>query len=74
VLPQLSVTVHDFVTVLVQPVPVGVPTIPIAVKPVLQLSVTVAAPKAAAICAGVGLQGREPAVPRLIAGFCVSLV
>ena len=55
-LPQASVTVHDFTTDLVQPVPVGAPTVPVAVKPVLQLSVTDAPPNAAAICAVVGLQ------------------
>jgi len=50
------------------------PTVPVAVSPVLQLSVTVAAPKAALICAGVGLHGTEDAAANAIVGACVSLV
>ena len=72
--PQASVTVHDFVTVLVQPVPVGAPTVPVAVKPVLQLSDTVAAPKAAAIWFIVGLQPKAVALVRAISGLMLSTV
>jgi hypothetical protein len=49
-----------------------VPTVPVAIKLVLQLSVTVAAPKAALISAGVGLQGTVVAAARVITGFSVS--
>ena len=50
VLPQASMTVQVFVAVKVQPAPgASAPTVPVAVKPVEQLSVTVAAPNAALI-------------------------
>jgi hypothetical protein len=74
VLPQLSVTVQVFVVEKLQPDPVSVPTTPVAVKPVLQLSEAVAPPKAAAIWAVVGLQGNVPAVAITIDGLTRSLV
>ena len=77
VLPQLSVTVQLLVTeVLRHPVPefTSMPTVPVAVKPVLQLSVTVDPPKAAAISSVVGLQPRAVAATRVITGSSVSLV
>jgi hypothetical protein len=49
VLPHASVTAQVLVTVFVQPVPVSAPVVPVAVKPVLQLSVTLAVPKTASI-------------------------
>ena len=50
VLPHASVTAHVFVAVKVHPDPgTSEPTVPVAVNPVEQLSVTVAAPKAALI-------------------------
>ena len=47
--PHPSVTVQFFVTERLQPIPCSAPIVPIAVNPWLQLSVTVAVPKAAAI-------------------------
>ena len=47
--PHPSVTVQFFVTEWLQPVPCSTPIVPIAVNPWLQLSVTLAVPKAAAI-------------------------
>ena len=56
VLPHASVAVHVFVTEREQPDPVSDPTVPVAVSPVLQLSVTVATvPNAFAISVVVGL-------------------
>jgi hypothetical protein len=56
VLPHASVAVHVFITDRVHPVPVSVPTVPVAVNPVLQLSVTLATvPNAFAISVDVGL-------------------
>src|SRR5207244_3836442 len=74
VLPHASVTVQDLVTVRVQPLPCSAPTVPVATSPLLQLSVTVAAPKAAAICAAVGLHGMAEAAASVITGFSVSRV
>jgi hypothetical protein len=74
-LPHPSVTVQIFVAVKVHPEPgTSAPTVPAAIKPVLQLSVTVAAPNAALICAGDGLHGTDVVVPKEIVGTCVSLV
>ena len=74
VLPQLSVTVQLFVTDQVQPEPVSAPTVPVAVNPVLQLSVTLADPKAASISVCVGLQGRVAGGAMVITGATVSLL
>jgi hypothetical protein len=52
----------------VHPLPDSVPTVPVAINPELQLSVTVAAPNAAAICALVGLQIREAGAASDITG------
>ena len=74
VFPHASVTVQLFVVENVQPEPVSDPTVPVAVNPLLQLSVTVAAPNAAAICAAVGLHGSDPAAANVITGGVVSTV
>jgi hypothetical protein len=75
VLPQLSVTVQLLVVEKVQPDPVSDPTVPVALSPLEQLSVTEAEPKAAAICPDVGLQvGIVPAAVSVITGAIVSLV
>src|SRR6266581_3418444 len=73
-LPHPSVTVHDLLTVRVHPVPCSNAIVPVAVNPLLQLSVTVALPNAAAICAAVGLQGSAEALSSVITGFSISLV
>src|SRR5258708_5797212 len=46
---------------------------PVAVNPVLQLSVTVAPPNAAAICAAVGLQGTAEGAANVITGASPSI-
>jgi hypothetical protein len=74
VLPQLSVTVHVFVTEKVHPLPVSAPNVPVAVSPALQLSVTVAFPNAPDICPGVGLHGTVPAGVNVITGLVVSFL
>src|SRR5207253_5539830 len=75
VLLQSSVTVHDLVTLQLQPVPAtSEPTVPVATNPGVQLSLTLAAPKAAAIWSALGLQGRTEAAPKVITGLVVSLV
>jgi hypothetical protein len=74
VLPQVSVTVQFLVVEKLQPEPVSVAWVPVAIKPVEQLSLTVAVPKAAVISAGVGLQSTVPAGVKLITGSSVSLV
>jgi hypothetical protein len=74
VFPHASVTVHVFVTEKVHPLPVSAPRVPVAVNPLLQLSVTLAVPNAPLICPAVGLQGKVPAGVRVIIGACVSLV
>ena len=52
VLPQASLTVHVLVIDTLQPVPgTSAPSVNVAVRPVEQLSVTLAVPKAALICA-----------------------
>src|SRR5262249_27708961 len=73
VLAQLSVTVHVLITERVQPLPVSDATVPVATRPALQLSVTVAAPKAALISACVGLHGKTVAGASVITGLVVSL-
>ena len=74
-LPQLSATDQLLVVEYEHPVPaVSLLTLPVAVRPVLQLSVTVAAPKAAAICTSVGLHPSAVASPMVMVGFSVSLV
>ena len=73
-LPQASVTVQFLVVENVQPEPVSVASVPIAVRPVEQLSLTVAVPKAAVISAGVGLQSTVPAGVKSITGSSVSRV
>ena len=55
-----------------QPEPVSEAKVPVAIKPVLQLSVTVAPPKAAAICPAVGLQPKAVEAASVIVGFSVS--
>jgi hypothetical protein len=47
VLPHASVTVHVLIIERSQPVPVSAPSVKVAVRPVEQLSVTDAVPKAA---------------------------
>ena len=74
VFPQASVTVQFLVVENVQPEPVSTASVPVAVKPMEQLSLTVAVPKAAVISAGVGLQPNVPAGVNVINGSCVSLV
>ena len=54
--PHESVTVHVLVTLCIQPVPVSWACVPVAVRFVLQLSVTLAVPNAADISVAVGLQ------------------
>ncbi len=73
-LPQASVTVQFLVVENVQPEPVSTASVPVAVRPVEQLSVTVAVPKAAVISAGVGLQSTVPADVNVITGSSVSLL
>ena len=75
-LPHPSVTVQVRVTVNEHPaVPaVSAPSVKVAVRPVEQLSVTVGVPKAAVICAAVGLHATTDAAVTVITGFSVSLV
>ncbi|MNR55854.1 hypothetical protein D3C85_1763130 [compost metagenome] len=58
----------------VQPLPVSAASVPIALKPVEQLSLTEAVPKAAVISAAVGLQPNVPAGVNVICGSSVSRV
>jgi hypothetical protein len=74
VLPQLSVIVQLLVVEKVQPEPVSDPTVPVALSPLEQLSVTEAVPKAAAICPDVGLQPSVPEAVTVMTGAIVSLV
>src|SRR4030095_9144643 len=60
VLPQASVAVQVLVTLCVHPDPVSAPSTKLAVSPVEQLSLTLAAPKEAEISVEVGLQFRVP--------------
>ena len=74
-LPQLSVTDQLLVVEYEHPVPAtSLPTFPVAVRPALQLSVTVAPPKAAAMSVAVGLHPRTDAAVSVMDGFSVSLV
>ena len=73
-LPQVSVTVQFLVVENVQPEPVSAASVPVAIKPIEQLSLTLAVPKAAVISAAVGLQSTVPAVVNVITGSSVSLV
>ena len=73
-MPQLSVTVQLLVVENVHPEPVSAPTVPLAVKPLLQLSLTVAPPNAAAISAVVGLHPSPEAAASVITGLVVSSV
>ena len=73
-LPQVSVTVQFLVVENVQPVPVSAASVPVAVKPSEQLSITLAVPKAAVISAAVGLQPNILAGVKVITGSSVSLV
>jgi len=72
--PQLSVTIQDFVVEKAHPDPVSCPTVPVAIRPTLQLSVTKAVPNAAAIWAAFGLHPRVPAAAREMTGAWVSLL
>ena len=63
-----------FVVENVQGPPVSVPTTPVAVNPVLQLSVTLAVPNALLICVCVGLHGSVPDAVIEIVGLITSLV
>src|SRR4029079_14321783 len=74
VLPHASVTVQFFVTLTLQPVTTSAAIVPVAVSPVEQLSVTVAAPKALATSVTVALQLNVPAAAKVITGFVLSLV
>src|SRR5436309_11830806 len=71
---QVSGTVQLLVVENVHPEPVSAPTVPLAVKPLLQLSLTVAPPNAAAICASVGLHPSPEAAASVICGLVVSRV
>lgn len=72
---QASVTVHVLVTEYVHPGPaVSGPSVNEGINPVLQLSVTLAAPNAAAICTAVGLQGNAAAGASVITGGVRSTV
>ena len=72
--PQASVTVQFLVVENVHPEPVSAASVPVAVRPVEQLSLTVAVPKAAVISAGVGLQSTVFARVKVMTGSSVSLV
>ena len=72
--PQASVTVQFLVVENVQPLLVSKVSVPLATKPIEQLSLTVAVPKAAVISAAVGLQSTVPAGVNVITGSSVSLV
>jgi len=74
VFPQASVTVQFLVVEKVQPLPVSKVSVPLATKPVEQLSLTEAVPKAAVISAAVGLQPNVPAGVNVIIGSSVSRV
>ena len=73
-LPQASVTVQLLVVENEQPEPLSAPTVPLAMRPLLQLSLTEAEPKAAATSAAVGLQPSDVAAASVITGGVVSSV
>jgi hypothetical protein len=58
----------------VHPDPVSAPSTNVAVRPVEQLSLTVAVPNAAAICVELGLHESADVVVTVIDGACVSRV
>jgi hypothetical protein len=70
--PQASVTDHVLVTVTWQPFTTSAPSVNVGVSPDEQLSVTEAAPKAAAIWAVVGLHDSVPGAPTVITGLTLS--
>src|SRR5678809_58118 len=74
VLPHASVTVQFFVTDTVHPVTTSGCIVPVAVRPVEQLSVTVAVPNALATSVAVPLHATAVAAVRLITGAVLSLV
>ncbi len=74
-LPHASVAVQVRVTEKLHPVPgASAPSAKVAVNPVEQLSVTLGVPKAAVICAAVGLHATAVAAVTVTTGFSVSLV
>ena len=75
VFPQLSFTVHVLVCDFVHPDPVTKPVDGVGVAVIPQLSVAVAVPRAASICAAVGLHAKVKVVPvAVITGGMESLV
>jgi hypothetical protein len=72
--PQESVTVQVLVTVLIQPVPCSAPSVNVAVRPVVQLSVTVPVPKAASIAEADGLHPIDEDSVTVITGLVVSYI
>ena len=74
ILPQASVTVHVLVNENEQPEPTSGPSVKVAVRPVEQLSVTLAVPNAAVIAAAVGLHPTGDEGLTVITGDWVSLV
>jgi hypothetical protein len=74
VLPQASVAVQVLVTLLVHPLPVSAPSVKDAVRPVEQLSLTLAVPNAPAMSDEVGLQLRVAEFDTVITGASVSRV
>src|SRR5439155_837356 len=74
VLLHASVTVQFFVTETLHPVTTSGCIVPVAVRPVEQLSVTLAGPNAAATSAAVPLHATAAAGVRVITGAVLSLV
>src|ERR1044072_2794459 len=72
-LPHASVTVHVLMIERAQPVPVSAPSVKVAVRPVEQLSVTDAVPKAAVSWAAVGLHVTPVEAITVITGASLSL-
>ena len=72
VLLHESLTVQVLVTDLLQPVPVSGPLLKVAIRPVEQLSVTVAVPNALLISVCVGLHNTVVAGVKVISGAIVS--
>jgi hypothetical protein len=72
ILLQLSATVHVLVIDLVQPAPVSGLSVKLAVRPVEQLSVTLAVPNAAFMAAVSGLHNTEVNGVTVITGAIVS--
>ncbi len=67
-LPHASVVVQVLVTLNVHPLPVSAPSTKLAVRAVEQLSLTLAVPKAAAICAELGLHCSAEVAVTVIVG------